>query len=257
MKTPTLIGKLSSVIFAIILTIITTVSANAAELLDEYNAFIGERDLYNSSGTRLKQPWQIIRQDRANFYRFGVRDDQDEADSFFSSETNRVAAERMIRSGTISPSAGRSIVEGNVLIRVQIYGTNGYGLYLDIDIYDDRPILTPVNPNSVQTLGNVPVMIGGEAEFDACGGVGEIIGLDPNGDNYLSVRALPSSTGKEIDRLPNGSQMYLCDEQQDWLGIVYPIGDCGVMTPVARRQPYSGVCKSGWVSKRYVILIAG
>ncbi len=65
-------------------------------LLDEYVAYLGEDDHYNSRGKRLTEPWQIIRQDRANFHRFGIRDRGDQGDSFFSSMQNRARMERMI-----------------------------------------------------------------------------------------------------------------------------------------------------------------
>src|SRR3954471_13741890 len=43
-------------------------------LLEEYVTYIGDFDLRNSSSVRLTQPWAIIRQDRANFHRYGQRD---------------------------------------------------------------------------------------------------------------------------------------------------------------------------------------
>ena len=57
-------------------------SAKAGRLVEEYNAYIGEEDIYNSYGERLSEPWQIIRQDRANYHRFGTSQPGDEGDSF-------------------------------------------------------------------------------------------------------------------------------------------------------------------------------
>ena len=51
---------------------LSTAAAKADGLIEEYNAYIGEEDLYNSYGERLSEPWQIIRQDRANYHRFGT-----------------------------------------------------------------------------------------------------------------------------------------------------------------------------------------
>ena len=116
--------------------------------------------------------------------------------------------------------------------------------------------LAPVSI-TLATDHRVPVMVGGEVDFDACGGTGKVINLDPAGDNYLSVRSGPSSKFEEIDRLPNRSEMFLCDEKGSWYGIVYPIGDCGVMSPIENRQQYNGVCKSGWVFKQYIELVSG
>lgn len=92
-----------------------------AQLLETYQAFLGPSDHFNSSGARLTQPWQIIRQDRANFHKFGVRDPGDEYDSFFALEANRSLMEQMILNGSIQRSAANRIVNGNVFIRVEIY----------------------------------------------------------------------------------------------------------------------------------------
>lgn len=109
-------------------------AARADELIEAYDAHIGEDDLYNSSNERLKQPWQIIRQDRANYHRFGIRQRGDEGDGFFASAKNRELAERMIRRGTISRSAARALVAGDVDIRVEIYrGRNGD--YINVTVY--------------------------------------------------------------------------------------------------------------------------
>ena len=94
-------------------------------LLDSYVAYIGDNDLYNSNGARLREPWQVIRQDRANFHRYGIRDRLDEDDSFFASADNRAAMERMLANGTIATSARRAILGGGAVIQVDIYRGNG------------------------------------------------------------------------------------------------------------------------------------
>ncbi len=88
--------------------------------LEEYVAYLGPDDHFNSNGVRLREVWQIIRQDRANFYR-GIRDDGDEADGFFSDFDNRALMERMVMEGVIEPRAAQQIVNQNVWIRVQVF----------------------------------------------------------------------------------------------------------------------------------------
>ncbi len=95
--------------------------AAKAQMLDSYTAYLGADDHYNSNGQRLTQPWQIIRQDRANFHRFGIRDRGDQGDSFFASAANRARMERMIQNGHIERSAANAIVNGQVWIHVEIY----------------------------------------------------------------------------------------------------------------------------------------
>jgi hypothetical protein len=110
-------------------------AARAQELLGSYTAYIGEADLHNSSGARLWQPWQIVRQDRANFHRFGIRDEMDEWDPFFADIDNRAAMEQMIRNGWIDPEAARKIVEGGVMIYVSVYSYGAQGHMVTVDIY--------------------------------------------------------------------------------------------------------------------------
>ncbi len=108
--------------------------ARADELIEQYNAYIGEDDLYNSNGGRLTQPWQVIRQDRANYHRFNIRQRGDQGDDFFASARNRDLAERMISRGTITRQAARALLNGDCNIHVEIY-RGGNGDYIDVTVY--------------------------------------------------------------------------------------------------------------------------
>ena len=109
--------------------------AAAQQLLDSYVAVIGTDDLYNSKGARLGEPWQILRQDRANYHRFGIRQQGDQGDSFFASKNNRAIMERMVMNGYIERQASRDIVSGNAVVIVEIYGSGGHGNYVNVDVY--------------------------------------------------------------------------------------------------------------------------
>ena len=122
------------VIAALLVFSILPARSYADELIGQYDAYIGEDDLYNSKGARLTQPWQIIRQDRANYHEFGIRQDGDEGDSFFASKANRAAAEGMIREGSMTRDARRLLLQGDVMIHVEIYGHGDVGDYLDITV---------------------------------------------------------------------------------------------------------------------------
>lgn len=111
---------LKRIIVAAALTAVGPASAGA-QPLEVYVAFIGPNDHFNSRGVRLTEPWQIIRQDRANYHRFGIRDPGDEWDGYFASAANRDRMERMILNGYIDPVARNQIVNGNAWIRVEIY----------------------------------------------------------------------------------------------------------------------------------------
>lgn len=103
----------------------------------------------------------------------------------------------------------------------------------------------------------VPVMLLADG-LDPCG-LGVVKGLKAGGDGFLSVRARPSAQGRELGRLRNGDEVYMCADKGDWIGIVYsrPRGDCGVTSAAARSAAYAGPCKSGWVHRRWVELVAG
>jgi len=114
---------------------------------------------------------------------------------------------------------------------------------------------------AAQAPSAVPVRVGGSVETDACSGLGKIAGLRTGGDGFLSVRAAPGVRAAERDRLRNGARVTVCQERGDWLGVVYPRGgddaDCGLSSPRARAANYRGPCRSGWVARRYVRLLAG
>lgn len=104
------------------------------ELIGSYVAYIGIDDLYNSKGARLTAPWQVLRQDRANYHRFGISQPGDEWDPFFSSIENRAAMERMLVGGRIEPAARRDILQGGVSVFVRIYGYGNVGKYVDVTV---------------------------------------------------------------------------------------------------------------------------
>jgi flagellar biosynthesis GTPase FlhF len=90
-------------------------------LVESYVTRIGPHDKYSSRGVPLKKAAEIVRQDRANYYRFYKRDPEDMPDQFFSSMKNRALLEKMVRRGTISRKVKRAIVYDYPLIRVNVY----------------------------------------------------------------------------------------------------------------------------------------
>lgn len=108
----------------------------------------------------------------------------------------------------------------------------------------------------------MPIRIGTNGpELDSCASYGEVTGLDPQGDNYLSVRDSPSAEVKERDRLAPGQGVHVCAEEDGWYGVVYEKGgqgrDCGTDSPVPTPRNYEGPCAQGWVSAKYVTIVAG
>ncbi|MGA9322164.1 MAG: hypothetical protein WBW06_14020 [Xanthobacteraceae bacterium] len=103
----------------------TLAQAQAQQLIGSYVALLSERDHFNSNGQRLESAAAIIRQDRANFHRFGIRDPEDQDDPFFGDEANRAALEQMLERGHADPGVVARIVNGVALIKVDIYRDAG------------------------------------------------------------------------------------------------------------------------------------
>ncbi len=105
---------------------------------------------------------------------------------------------------------------------------------------------------------DVPIVLGGDESSDACAASGEIVGLDPQGDGFLSVRSGPGGPQfREIDRLYNGNTVYICAREGPWVATIYNDRhdldpNCGVSNPWRTRQPYTGPCRYGWIHSKYV-----
>lgn len=113
--------RVKTIACALSALLLTAPTVMADEMIASYVAFIGQDDLYNSKGARLREPWQILRQDRANYHRFGVSQPGDEWDPIFKDMNNRAIMENMVRRGSIEASAGRNIVKGGVMVQVDVY----------------------------------------------------------------------------------------------------------------------------------------
>jgi hypothetical protein len=104
-----------------------------------------------------------------------------------------------------------------------------------------------------------PVTVGAGSEEDACSAVSEVVGLSSGKSGFLSVRSSPTTSSAELDRLYNGLQVQECTPKNDFVGIVYDKTgklDCGVSSPL-EAQKYRGPCRSGWVARKYLKIIAG
>jgi hypothetical protein len=122
-----------------------------------------------------------------------------------------------------------------------------------------------------------PIRIGSAgADLDACPSVGQVSGTNPRGDHFLNVRSAPSTSARVLHRLKPDATVIICETSADgkWFGVIYadmailgvseedaldagPGADCGISSPVAKPRAYRGPCKSGWVSARFVTIIAG
>jgi hypothetical protein len=121
----------------VVLAAAAATPAAAADMIGSYNAFLSSADHRNSNGERLTTAAAIIRQDRANFHKFGIQDDQDESDSYFDNVNNRAVLERMLTDGDSDQGVLRRIVNSNVMIHVEIYRSRHHGDYVVVTLGDD------------------------------------------------------------------------------------------------------------------------
>jgi len=118
-------GVMNRRLFLLLFLALLAVSAPAQNEIEgpveSYVARLSARDHFNSNGQRLTSAAAIIRQDRANFYVYGIRDPEDESDSFFQSKENRGLLENLLEHGRTTPGAIARVVNGTPLIRVDVY----------------------------------------------------------------------------------------------------------------------------------------
>lgn len=96
-------------------------------------------------------------------------------------------------------------------------------------------------PGFTQSL-DVPI------EMHSQCGDSRVIGLDPNGDGFLSVRSGPGTEFRKLDEVYNGDRVRIFSEQWPWVGIVYGMipnwgsGQCNIPRGLRR----------GWVHTNWL-----
>lgn len=96
--------------------------AAADEFLGAYVARISRNDKQASDGYPLDTAAQMVRQDRANWHKFGSGDPEDEDDPWFRSTSSRARLERMLgKRGAMSQATRRAIARGAPVIEVQVF----------------------------------------------------------------------------------------------------------------------------------------
>lgn len=96
--------------------------ALADQFLGSYEARISDNDHQASDGYGLDTAAQMVRQDRANWHKFGTGDAEDEDDPWFGSTAARARLERMLnKGGAMSSSTRRRIVNGEPVVQVDVY----------------------------------------------------------------------------------------------------------------------------------------
>ena len=96
-------------------------AASAQGIVDEYCTKVSRNDKVASDGYALTDAASILRQDRANYHKFGIRDPGDQGDSTFKSAKARSRIPAMLDNGDTDAATLRKIVSGNPRVCVEIY----------------------------------------------------------------------------------------------------------------------------------------
>ena len=119
----------------------SVVSAQSYVELASYSAVIGAEDFNSSTGKRLTALGDVLQQDRANFFRFGISQPGDAPDPFFADRDMRARIPGMV---VVFGGAGRleDLVRAGrpFHVEVLICGTNGQPAWLGVipDWIEDR-----------------------------------------------------------------------------------------------------------------------
>ena len=116
-------NRFLGVVAACILTVLVGITAASAdEYLGSYVARISEQDHQASDGFPLDSAGQMVRQDRANWHKFGNGDPEDQDDPWFTTNAKRERLQRLLdQGGAMNQATRRAIVNGEPLIEVEVY----------------------------------------------------------------------------------------------------------------------------------------
>lgn len=111
-------ARLSAILFFIMLASMS-LTAEAQESV-VYRARLSAQDHFNSKGKKLQDAVAILRQDRANYHRYNLRDGDDQYDPLFASKENRARMEAMLGAKGLDFYLRDIILKGNPLVEVRI-----------------------------------------------------------------------------------------------------------------------------------------
>jgi hypothetical protein len=95
--------------------------AQAEAPIETYEARLSHADHLTSKSERLDGVAEIIRQDRVNIYKYDSRDPEDQTDTFFKTEANRLKLETLIANGDVSAATREEILYGTPVVQIVVY----------------------------------------------------------------------------------------------------------------------------------------
>ena len=125
--------RLARLVMAVVVVLAGSATLAQAQQFDSYCAQISEQDKFASDGYPLTDAGSILRQDRANYHRFGRPDDLDQTDLTFASSKARSAIPAMLDAGNTDPYVLDAIVNDYPFVCMDVYARS-------IDAYIIDPV---------------------------------------------------------------------------------------------------------------------
>jgi len=125
-------AKIAAVMIA--LSPFLTTPVLAEEVIAEYLTWLDARDTVSSRGVKLKSFGAVLAQDRANFHRFGIRQELDTGDPVFGSRDMREKLPDLYKAGRVVEAYIRNDVmsgRGHCVF-VRVLGNNGRVTHVDV-----------------------------------------------------------------------------------------------------------------------------
>lgn len=140
-------SRLARLVLAVALLLAGSATLAQAQQFDSYCAQISEQDKVASDGYPLTDAGSILRQDRANYHRFGKADDLDQTDLTFASSQARAAIPAMLDAGATDPSVLKAIVNDYPFVCMDVFAKSidAYILEPEGDAGDDSGPAFPFN----------------------------------------------------------------------------------------------------------------
>lgn len=96
-----------------------------------YMALLGPEDRVNSRGVALQNAAAIVRQDRANYHKFGIRHAKDQPDPWFDAPAARQAMQPLL---VITPGTAEIITRQDAFVAVSVFARNGKITAIKVEI---------------------------------------------------------------------------------------------------------------------------
>lgn len=115
-------------------SILLTTPVFAEEVIAEYLTWLDAKDTVTSKGVKLGSFGAVLAQDRANYHRFGIRQELDTSDPVFSDREMRAKLPQLYQAGSpVESYILQDVMSGRGhYVFVRVLGENGHITHVDV-----------------------------------------------------------------------------------------------------------------------------